>query len=372
MTRSLLHKAILPIAAAGLLVFAIGFVIQSREKPTRAIPLVAPPTAEYAHCVAAVGLVESQTENISVGSPVPGIVLEVHVRQEQLVKPDQLLFRLDERQLKAERQMRRAALQSARAELERQNNLPRVEEIPVRQAQVDQAAATLREKEDSLRRLKPLYESGNVTEEAYQSSIFGRDTAKAAHERARAELGLLRAGASSWEKGVASAAVGLAQAQLDQTETEITRLAVLAPNAGKAFDEFKVLQVNVRPGEFVGTPPGAALVVLGSTRRLHVRADIDENDIPRFHKGNRATAKARGVPDRKFALRYVRVEPYVVPKRSLSGQNTERVDTRVLQVIYAFEAEDAPFYVGQQVDVSIDAADPDEPDQEARATSAVK
>jgi multidrug resistance efflux pump len=352
-----LPKVVLPVAAVGLLVFAIGFVIRSRDRPTPSAPLVAPNTAEYEHAVAAAGLVEAQTENISVGSPLPGIVLEVRVRvgEDRRVKPGELLFRLDDRQLKAEREMRRAALESARAELARLENLPRPEEVPVRQAQVDQAAATLREKEDVVRRLKPLYESRTVTEEEYMAGVFARDTAKAAHERAAADLALLKAGASLWEKDVARAAVALAQAQLNQTEMEIKRLEVVAPNAGDEYD-FKVLQVNVRPGEFVGAPPGTPLIVLGSTRRLHVRADIDENDIPRFVKGNAAVAKARGVPERKYALRFVRVEPFVVPKRSLTGQNTERVDTRVLQVIYAFEDEQAPFYVGQQVDVSIDAS----------------
>lgn len=362
MTRTLLPKVILPLAAGGLLLFAIGFVVRSRDKPTPSAPLVPPTTAEYSHSVAAAGLVEAQTENISVGSPLPGIVLKVLVREDQQVKPGAVLFRLDDRQLEAEREMRRAALESAKAELARQENLPRPEEVPVRQAQVDQALAALREKEDALRRLKPLFESRTVTEEAYNASMFARDTAKAAHERAQAELALLKAGASSWEKDVARAAVKLAEAQLHQTETELKRLEVLAPAAGDEFDEFQVLQVNVRPGEFVGAPPGASLIVLGSTKRLNVRADIDENDISRFREGNRATAKARGVPHGKYALRYVRVEPYVVPKRSLTGQNTERVDTRVLQVIYAFEDEKAPFYVGQQVDVSIDAAAPDKPE----------
>ena len=99
------------------------------------------------------------------------------------------------------------------------------------------------------------------------------------------------------------------------------------------------------------------LVTIETTDGRKLRGTISDQGDP----GNRATAKARGVPDQKFALRYVRVEPYVVPKRSLTGQNTERVDTRVLQVIYAFEDEDAPFYVGQQVDVSTDAAEPQQP-----------
>ena len=47
----------------------------------------------------------------------------------------------------------------------------------------------------------------------------------------------------------------------------------------------------------------------------------------------------------------MRVEPYVIPKKSLTGDNTERVDTRVLQVIYAIDPRGTPLYVGQQVDV---------------------
>jgi hypothetical protein len=52
---------------------------------------------------------------------------------------------------------------------------------------------------------------------------------------------------------------------------------------------------------------------------------------------------------------YIRVEPYVVPKRSLTGDSTERVDTRVLQVIYSFYKGALPIYVGQQMDVFIEA-----------------
>jgi hypothetical protein len=49
------------------------------------------------------------------------------------------------------------------------------------------------------------------------------------------------------------------------------------------------------------------------------------------------------------------VEPFVVPKKSLTGDNTERVDTRVLQVIYDCDpAGRPPLFVGQQVEVFIE------------------
>src|SRR5207248_6315818 len=115
-----------------------------------------------------------------------------------------------------------------------------------------------------------------------------------------------------------------------------------------------VLQVNLRPGEFVGTPPNQPLVVLGDIDQLHVRVDIDENDIHRFRPGGRALAALRGDPRQTFPLRFVRVEPFVIPKKALTGDNTERVDTRVLQVVYAIDAADAPLYVGQQLDVFLE------------------
>ena len=49
----------------------------------------------------------------------------------------------------------------------------------------------------------------------------------------------------------------------------------------------------------------------------------------------------------------------MIPKQSLTGSNTERVDTRVLQVLYALPKETAiPLFIGQQMDVYVEAAKP--------------
>jgi multidrug resistance efflux pump len=117
-----------------------------------------------------------------------------------------------------------------------------------------------------------------------------------------------------------------------------------------------VLKVDVRRGEYVGTPPGQPLIVLGDLERLHVRVDIDEEDIPRFRPGMPAKATLRGASATTLPLEFVRVEPYVRPKISLTSGPGERVDTRVLQVIYALEPDVANIYAGQQVDVFLDAS----------------
>jgi hypothetical protein len=124
-----------------------------------------------------------------------------------------------------------------------------------------------------------------------------------------------------------------------------------------------VLQVNVRPSEAVTPQSGRPLVMMGDVRVLHVRVAIDENDVPRlaldegdpgaFRARTQAEAWTRGVPPRRLKLRFVRAEPYVVPKRSLTGDNAERVDTRVMELIFAIDEAKAPVHLGEQLDVFI-------------------
>src|SRR5262249_13005537 len=92
----------------------------------------------------------------------------------------------------------------------------------------------------------------------------------------------------------------------------------------------------------------------GAVHPLHVRVDIDENDAWRFHEGAVATASVRGNCDIGTPLQFEYVEPYVVPKHSLTGEATERVDTRVMQVVFSFERGDLPIQVAEQMDVFIE------------------
>jgi hypothetical protein len=125
-------------------------------------------------------------------------------------------------------------------------------------------------------------------------------------------------------------------------------MTVLAPRAGT------ILQVNVRAGEYASATPKNPAMILGDIDHLQVRADVDEQNAPRLQPGQSATAYLKGDTTQPIELRFVRVEPYVVPKVSLTGSSTERVDTRVLQVIYSFERpSDRPVYVGQQVDLFV-------------------
>jgi hypothetical protein len=117
-----------------------------------------------------------------------------------------------------------------------------------------------------------------------------------------------------------------------------------------------ILEVNIRPGEFASA--GALiqpLMRMGDVSQLHIRVEIDEENAARINEKNAAQALKRGQTENPVALSFVRFEPYVKPKQNLATAN-QRVDTRVLQIIYAIPKQLSHIYVGQQMDVFIDTS----------------
>jgi multidrug resistance efflux pump len=175
------------------------------------------------------------------------------------------------------------------------------------------------------------------------------ETAKAKLAQAEADLSLLRAGAWKPDIEVARAELAQAQSQVQRIRADIDRLTVNAPIGGE------ILQCKVRPGEYAQAGPlQQPLILMGNTSHLNVRADIDEQDAWRVRAGAAAVASPRGQGVQRYPLHFVRFEPYVIPKKNLSNDATERVDTRVLQVIFALDAG-AAVRAGQQMDVYVHA-----------------
>ncbi len=107
--------------------------------------------------------------------------------------------------------------------------------------------------------------------------------------------------------------------------------------------------------------PAEPLLVLGARGALQVRVDIDEHEGWKLDPQRPAVARLRGNATISSPLTWVRTEPLAVPKRSLTGATTERVDTRVVQAIYRIENAGFPVRVGQQLDVYVETAAPDIP-----------
>jgi len=295
------RKYIIPLVAAAGVIFAIYTVVWGDKPPPPAPPVSAAPSSPYSTFVAGSGIVEASTENISIGTLLAGTVAKIHVHVGSVVKAGDPLFTIDDRATQADLATRRAAVQVTESQLAESN--------------YDLALAT------------SLVAKGVSTADNLEKQRFATKTAEA-------QLVLRRA-------------------ELKSVETELDRLTVRAPVDGE------VLQLKVHLGEFApvaataaGEPP---LILLGNVTPLHVRVDVDENNAWRVRPDAKAVGYLRGNQKIRTPLTFVRFEPYVVPKRSLTGDSTERVDTRVLQVIFSFDCGDLPIFVGQQMDVFIDA-----------------
>ncbi|MEY4690603.1 MAG: hypothetical protein RIT19_928 [Verrucomicrobiota bacterium] len=272
-------------------------------------PVSAPPRSPYTRTVASTGLIEASRENVKVAAPREGLVTRVFVKVGDAVKAAAPLFQIDDREVRARIRLLEAQVASLRS-----------------QAGVDESL--IADLDDQVKRFAQLGRDRVATEDEVKRREFLLATAKA------------RAAATA-------AAIAAAEEAVRQAGTDLEILTVRAPRDGR------LLQVNLREGEFAAVKSAEPLMLLGDIDRFQVRAEVDEQDAVLILGDQPAVASLKGHSDLRMTLRFVRIEPYVVPKRSLTGDSLERVDTRVLQVVYAFERPAFPVYVGQQVDVFI-------------------
>jgi len=283
------------------------------------------------------------------------------------VSKGQRLFSLDDRELTADLGVKKAAVAGAEARLMKLEDEPRPEEIPTAEAKVTEAAALLADARVQVRLIESVTDRRAVKEEDVERRRLNYQAAAARLEQAKNDLALLKAGAWKPDVDVARADAAQAAAAVRQDEINISRLTVEAPVNGT------ILQNKVRLGQYAQCGPLAEpLMIFGGGKNLHLRTQVDENDAWRVRDGAQAVAHLRGDSQVIYPLEFVRFEPYVVPKASLTGDTTERVDTRVLEVIYRFKDPEARVFDGQQMDVYIDAATRKGPQEAAQPSRGKK
>jgi len=345
----MIRKYIIPLVAIAGVLFAAWTALQSARPIVPAKPIAEPARSPYSTKISGSGIVEASTRNISIGSHVSGIVTRVFVKVGSKVRPGDPLFALDDRRQQAELKVREAALREAETRLRRLQEAPRKEELPPAYAKVKEAEANLEDLRTQLKLVESIKDKRAVSTEEVNKRRYALEAGEARLARARADLQLLEAG--SWKEDIEVAKVDVAKtkSEIEAARVAIDLLTVHAPIPGE------ILQLNIRPGEYAQSgAPAQPLLLLGNLEKLHVRVDIDENDAWRFKAEAPAMAFIRGQPKFKTDLTFEYVESYVVPKRSLTGDSTERVDTRVMQVIYSFQRGQLPIYPGQQMDVFVE------------------
>lgn len=316
---------ILGVLAIFGVISGVGLVVSTGYQLPPGQPITTPPPSIYQHFIAAEGIIESNTNNIQLSTQAVGIVKAVHVKVGDIVKAGDVLFTLDERVAQAD--------------------------VDLKNAQVEQATAALKEAhaqmvsaQDKFTLAEQIKDRRAISQDDYNNR---RDTffvAQATHQTAIKTL-------------------NVAQEQAKLSATNLAILSVRAPI------DCRILQVNIHPGElasqsaltgsYKASPQNTPLMLLGGVGDMHVRIDIDENEAWRLQPGAKAVAYLRGNGQLRLDMVFDHIEPFIVPKTSLTGSSSERVDTRVLQAIYKLEnlKENMPvaIYLGQQVDVFIEA-----------------
>lgn len=351
----MIRKYLLPLLSVIGVGLAVAMVIQDNRTPAGTQPALGYATPPFSSYIFGPGIVEASTENISIGTPVSGIVTGIYVKWGDLVKRGDPLFKIDPRDLEAQ-------LLPATAKVEEAEGLlpPAADKVKEIEAQVPAATAKVKEAEASLAKVENRLKVGeslepgvSISSEDLANRHFDIDTNQAALASVEAQVEQIKPQIASAEAQVqqVKTQIASARAQVEQIKAQIEIRTVRAPVSGR------ILQLKTRLGEYaqsgsVATP----LVLLGNDTTLHVRVDIDENDAWRFRSCAPAVASLRGNPEIKAPLQYVRTDPDVIPKTLLTGDTTQRTDTRVLQVIYSFNPASLPLYVGQLMDVFIEAA----------------
>jgi multidrug resistance efflux pump len=340
----------LPVVAAALLGFALFSIAHSQPVRQVVPPPAAPAASPFHDQVAGVGIAEAASENIAVSLPVPGLVTAVYVKAGDHVRKGQALFSLDDRDLRAELTLRQSASSVAATKLQKLIDEPRPEEIPPAEARVHEAEQNEQDAAVQVRLIESVTDKRAIREEDLLRRRVAYAAAKARLEQAKADLVLLKAGAWAPDIAQAKAELSEAQRQVERVQADINRLLVTAPLDGE------VLQCKVHPGEFAQAGPLAQpLMLMGDTTHLNVRVDFDEEDATRLQTSASAVATPRGASATRLPIHFIRFEPYVVPKVNLTNGTAERVDTRVVQAIYALD-HNAPIRPGEQMDVFVQAS----------------
>ncbi|MGZ5199513.1 MAG: HlyD family secretion protein [Telluria sp.] len=341
------------------LVAAYFYGLETHAEP----PAFSPATNPYAQGIYANGIIESAQshgQNINIYPEVSGTVRRILVGEGERVKAGAPLLQLDDAIQSANVEQLKAQMEAAATTLQMLKAQPRPETLAVAQAQELQARANLRTAQDQYAKQKRSFdiEPRSVSQDTLDTARNTLAAAQAGDEVARRQLELTRAGAWSYDI---------------RNQERVARAAARAYQAGAALlDHYTVrapvdgvvLSVNSAVGSYASSAgvynsytEGASppLVMAADTGRYDVRCYIDEILISRLPPADRIVAQMtiRGTGVR-IPIAYVRVQPYVSPKIALSNQRQERVDVRVLPVIFRFTPPDGVrLYPGQLVDVYV-------------------
>jgi HlyD family secretion protein len=356
------NKIIFTLSIIGVLAALVAAYLFGRERKAQP-PVFKPVSSPYESAIYANGIIESDQssgENINIFPEVSGPITKVLAHEGQQVSAAAPLFTIDDSVQRATTEQLRLQSEASLALLEELKAQPRKETLAIVVSQVGLAEANLKVAHDQYDKRRASYdiEPQSISKDVLDTAQDAVNQAAAGLDVARRQAELTQAGAWSYDITNQAKQYEALQQAYQAANALLQKYSVKAPSKGV------VLAVNAAVGSYVSSQ-GAydpypqqfdPLVVMGAPQdHLAVRCFVDEILVSRLPSSLhiRAEMSLRGSYTNKVSLEFVRVQPYVSPKIELSNQRQEKVDLRVLPVIFRFEKKDAPVYPGQLVDVFI-------------------
>ena len=356
------NKVIFALAILGVLAgLSSAFYYGMKKKPFP--PAFKPATNPYEKGIYVNGITESYQshgENINIYPEVSGTVIQILVAEGETVKKGTPLLKMDDSVQRATVEQQKSQAEAALALLEELKAEPRKETLDVAVAQVELASANLKSSQDQLDKEQKSYEldPNSVAKNDLDNAVNAVKAARANLAVAQRQYDLTKAGAWIYD-------IRNQEKQYNALfKAYMASDALLAKYTIKALTDGVVLSMNAAVGSYISSQ-GAyetytqgldPIAVMGSSEfYVGVRCYVDEILIHRLPPPSQMNARMfiRGT-EISIPLEYVRVQPYVSPKIELSNQRTERVDVRVLPMIFRFERPpNLNIYPGQLVDVYI-------------------
>ncbi|MBS2028617.1 MAG: biotin/lipoyl-binding protein [Deltaproteobacteria bacterium] len=357
--RLLIGLAIVGISAGLFTAFVHGK--EKRPPP----PVFNPAPNPYARGVYANGIVESvqpSGENINLFPEVAGRVVQILVHEGDHVRQGTPLLRIDDSIQRANTEQLKAQSEAAHAVLQELQAQPRPEVLAVSQAQLVAAQASRKTAQDELDKQMTSYKLNpkSVSKETLDNAVNTLKSASANVDVAQKQLQLTEAGAWSYDIENQRKQYEALQKSYEAASALLAKYVLYAPTDGV------VMSIRAPVGGYVASngiydtyTQGLAPVITFGTEQtdLQVRCYVDEILIHNLPPGAALQGKLfiRGT-DISIPLEYAHIQPYVIPKIQLSNALTERVDVRVLPVLFHFvKPTDVSMYPGQLVDVYIEA-----------------
>jgi HlyD family secretion protein len=356
------NKILFSLSVLGILaglVSAYVYAIQKKPPP----PVFSPASNPYEKGVYANGIVESYQshgENINIYPEVSGTVVQILAAEGKIVHEGAPLLMIDDSVQQAVVEQQRSQAEAALALLEELKAQPRKEVLEVTIAQVELGKANLKTSQDQLDKQMRSYELDpkSVSKDVLDNAVNAVKVAKANLDVVQKQYELTKAGAWIYDIRNQESQYNALSRAFTASTALLVKYSIKAPVSGVILSIKATVGSYISPQGVYGTYTQGfnPIIVMGRLETyLAVRCYIDEILISRLPQASQLKAHMfiRGT-NISIPLEYVRVQPYVTPKIELSNQRTERVDTRVLPIVFKFKRpKDVNLYPGQLVDVYI-------------------